>query len=80
LLVTVQPKFVVMSSELASLMKTLALKIATIVALVVGPEAVFADGGQTDDDPNSVIKSLCRSKMPRAAMTGNWTVKRPVYG
>jgi hypothetical protein len=51
-----------MSSELAFLMKTLALRIATIVALVVGAEAVFADGGQTDDDPNSVIKSLCRSK------------------
>jgi hypothetical protein len=51
-----------MSSELASLMKTLALKIATIVVLVVGAQAVFADGGQTDDDPNSVIKTLCRSK------------------
>jgi hypothetical protein len=51
-----------MSSELASSMKTRALKIATIVALVVGAQAFFADGGQTDDDPNSVIKSLCRSK------------------
>ena len=43
-------------------MKTRALKIATIVALVVGAQAVFADGGQTDDDSNSVIKSLRRSK------------------
>jgi hypothetical protein len=42
-------------------MKTHPLKAATIVVLVVGAQAVSADGGQTDDDP-SVIKSLCRSK------------------
>jgi hypothetical protein len=42
-------------------MKTHALKAATIVVLVVGAQAVSADGGQTDDDP-SVVKSLCRSK------------------
>jgi hypothetical protein len=43
-------------------MKTLALKVATIVVLVVGAQAVVADCGQIDDDPNSVIISLCRSK------------------
>jgi hypothetical protein len=51
-----------MSSKLASLMKTPALKVATIVVLVVGAQAVVADCGQIGDDPNSVIKSLCRSK------------------
>jgi hypothetical protein len=40
-----------MSSELASLMKTLALKVATIVVLVVGAQAVVADCGQIGDDP-----------------------------
>jgi hypothetical protein len=43
-------------------MKTRALNFATIVVLAVGAKAVFADVGQTDDDPKAIIKSVCRSK------------------
>jgi hypothetical protein len=69
-----------MSSKLASLMKTPALKVATIVVLVVGAQAVVADCGQIGEDPNSVIKSLCRSKDAEGGYDWNWMVKRPVYG